>query len=43
MSGNDLELGRDGDGVAVPEEGVEGRWFLDGVNVDDVSINEKHW
>ena len=43
MSGNDMELGMGGDGVAVPEEGIEGRWFVDEVNVDDVHISEKHW
>jgi uncharacterized protein len=43
MSGNDLELGKDGSGMAVPEEGIEGRWFLEGVNVDDVLISDKHW
>ncbi|KAJ5772426.1 hypothetical protein N7520_002955 [Penicillium odoratum] len=35
MSGNDLLLGPDGNG--------EGRWFVDGVNVDEVLISEKHW
>jgi hypothetical protein len=43
MSGNDLELGRDGDGVAVPKEGIEGRWFVEGVNVNEVSISEENW
>ena len=43
MSGNDVLLGRDGDGVAVPEEGIEGRWYVDGVDVEDVEISEKHW
>lgn len=43
MSGNDLELGREGDGVAVPEENIEGRWFVEDVNVDDVRISDKHW
>lgn len=43
MSGNDLLLGRDGDGVAVPDEGVEGRWFVEGVDVEDVKIGEKHY
>ncbi len=43
MSGNELELGRGGDGVGVPEEGIEGRWYVVGVNVDDVHIGDKHW
>ncbi|KIW27605.1 uncharacterized protein PV07_07331 [Cladophialophora immunda] len=47
MSGNDILLGKDGDGVAVPEEGIQGRWFVDGVDVDDDSvtakITEAHW
>ncbi|KAG8857314.1 hypothetical protein FRB96_005801 [Tulasnella sp. 330] len=43
MSGNDLLLGKDGDGVGVPEEGIEGRWFVDGVNVDDVELMDKHY
>jgi uncharacterized protein len=43
MSGNDLVLGKDGDGVAVPEQGIEGRWFVEGVNVDEVAIGEHHW
>lgn len=43
MSGNDLELGRGGNGIAVPEEGIEGRWFADEVNVDHVLISERHW
>ena len=47
MSGNDVLLGRDGDGVAVPEEGIEGRWFVDGVDVEDERvtsmITEKHY
>lgn len=42
MSGNDLLLGRDGDGLGVPEEGIEGRWFVDEVNVDDVELTDKH-
>lgn len=40
MSGNDVLLGRDGDGVAVPEEGIEGRWFMDGVDVDDEQVTQ---
>lgn len=35
MSGNDLVLGVNGDG--------EGRWFVDGVDVDEVRIEERHW
>lgn len=35
MSGNDILLGPDGNG--------EGRWFVDGVDVDDVDIGEEHW
>ena len=35
MSGNDLLLGSDGNG--------EGRWFVDGVDVDSVSISNQHW
>lgn len=42
MSGNDVLLGREGDGVAVPEENIEGRWYQDGVDVDEVQISEKH-
>ena len=45
MSANDIVLGKDGDGVAA--EGIEGRWFVDGVEVDDESvttkITEAHW
>ena len=43
MSGNDVLLGSDGDGIAVPEEGIEGRWFVDGVDVNSVIISEKHY
>ncbi|KAG9025767.1 hypothetical protein FRB95_009793 [Tulasnella sp. JGI-2019a] len=43
MSGNDVLLGKDGDGVAVPEEGIEGRWFVDSVDVEDAHISEKHY
>ncbi|KAL6243304.1 hypothetical protein RBB50_009856 [Rhinocladiella similis] len=47
MSANDIVLGRDGDGVAVPEEGIQGRWYVDGVDVDDESVTKKiteaHW
>lgn len=47
MSGNEILLGKDGDGVAVPEEGIQGRWYVDGVDVDDASVTEKiteaHW
>ena len=35
MSGNDLLLGPNGDG--------EGRWFVDGVDVNEVKIGEGHW
>jgi hypothetical protein len=35
MSGNDLLLGPDGNG--------EGRWFVDGVDVDNVPIGQEHW
>lgn len=35
MSGNDMLLGPDGNG--------EGRWFVDGVDVNDVDIDERHW
>ncbi|KAL1970345.1 hypothetical protein VTN77DRAFT_5505 [Rasamsonia byssochlamydoides] len=35
MSGNDVLIGPDGNG--------EGRWFVDGVDVDDVKITEEHW
>lgn len=35
MSGNDVILGANGDG--------EGRWFADGVDVDQVHIDERHW
>ncbi|EXJ81167.1 hypothetical protein A1O3_07457 [Capronia epimyces CBS 606.96] len=41
MSANDIVLGRNGDGVAVPEEGIEGRWYVDGVDVDDQTVTEK--
>ena len=43
MSGNDILLGRDGDGVAVPEEDIEGRWFVEGVGVEEVAIGERHY
>ena len=43
MSGNDILLGGDGDGVGDPENGIEGRWYVDGVDVEDVKIGEKHW
>jgi hypothetical protein len=43
MSGNDVLLGKNGDGIAVPEEGIEGRWYVDGVDVEDVEISEKHY
>lgn len=35
MSGNDIVLGPDGNG--------EGRWFVDGVDVEEVDISEVHW
>ncbi|KAI9367715.1 DUF1348-domain-containing protein [Aspergillus egyptiacus] len=35
MSGNDLILGHDGNG--------DGRWFLEGVDVEDVDIGPAHW
>lgn len=35
MSGNDVVLGPDGNG--------EGRWFLEGVDVEQVNITEQHW
>lgn len=43
MSGNDLLLGKGGDGIAVLEMGIEGRWYVDGVDVEDVDITEKHY
>lgn len=41
MSGNDILLGRDGDGIADPAQGIQGRWYMDGVDVDDSSVTEK--
>ncbi|GAM39788.1 hypothetical protein TCE0_034r11615 [Talaromyces pinophilus] len=35
MSGNDLVLGPDGNG--------EGRWFVEGVDVNQAEITEQHW
>lgn len=35
MSGNDTLLGPDGNG--------EGRWFVDGVDVNEVPIGDEHW
>ncbi|KAL1849496.1 hypothetical protein Plec18167_003100 [Paecilomyces lecythidis] len=35
MSGNDVLIGPDGNG--------EGRWFVDGVDVNEVKIGEEHW
>ncbi|CAI7639801.1 hypothetical protein N7509_013790 [Penicillium cosmopolitanum] len=35
MSGNDMLLGSDGNG--------EGRWFVDGVDVNEVHIGPEHW
>jgi uncharacterized protein len=47
MSGNDILLGKDGDGKEYPQEGIQGRWYTDGVDVDDESvtakITEAHW
>lgn len=43
MSGNDVLLGKDGDGIAIPEEGVEGRWFVESTSVEDIDISEKHY
>lgn len=42
MCANDILLGRDGDGVVVPEEEIEGRWFVDGMDVEDAVISERH-
>ena len=41
MPGNDIVVGRNGDGIPVPGEGIERYWFVDGLNVD-VDIGEKH-
>lgn len=35
MSGNDMLLGENGNG--------EGRWFVEGVDVNEVAISNKHW
>ena len=35
MSGNDVVLGVEGNG--------EGRWFVDGVDVEDIAIGESDW
>lgn len=43
MSASDIVLGKDGDGIAVPEEGIEGRWFVDGVDVNTTELSEKHY
>ena len=47
MSGNDILLGKEGDGVGVPEESIEGRWYLDGVDVEDegvtLCLTERHF
>lgn len=43
MSGNDVLLGRNGDGVAVPEEDIEGRWFLEGKDVEEVVLTDRHY
>ena len=39
MSGNDLVLGQDGDGSG-EGKGRMGRWFRDGIDVDDVVSEE---
>ena len=39
MSGNDLVLGPNEDGSGVGE-GRVGRWFKDGLNVEDVVLGE---
>ena len=39
MSGNDVVLGPNGDGSG-RSEGREGRWFKNGVDVDDVVLGE---
>jgi len=43
MSGNDIVLGTDGDGVGDEAKGIEGRWYLDGIDVEDAIITEEHW
>ena len=43
MSASDILLGRDGDGIVVAEEGIEGRWFVDGVDVDEVRLQDKDY
>lgn len=35
MSGNDMLIGNEGNG--------EGRWFVDGVDVDEVFISQEYW
>jgi len=35
MSGNDMLLGPGGNG--------QDRWFLDGVDVNEVAISQEHW
>ncbi|KAH8695061.1 hypothetical protein BGW36DRAFT_428952 [Talaromyces proteolyticus] len=35
MSGNDIVLGPNGNG--------EGRWFVDGIKVEEATITEEHW
>lgn len=42
MSGNDVLLGKDGDGVALPDAGIEGRWFTGEIHTD-VDIGERHY
>ncbi|KAF3932566.1 hypothetical protein ABW20_dc0105366 [Dactylellina cionopaga] len=43
MSASDIILGKNGDGIAIPEEGIEGRWFVDDVGVDSFELEEKHY
>lgn len=43
MSGNDLKLGRDANSLAVPEVRIQGRWLVEGANVDEALIDDKHW
>jgi uncharacterized protein len=40
MSGNDVLLGKNGNGVAVPDEKIEGRWFIEGVDVDSEEVTK---
>lgn len=43
MSGNDVLLGKDGDGIGSPDNAIEGRWYVDGVDIQEVEISEKHY